>query len=94
MIISDEFGVPVVVQTNSPCRKAVNELKRKHFDWVVLPRRALLGLTEPTKDAIMKVHTEQGPPRAIPTSAIDHPESWDLLRMRLLECIEVLNAGK
>ena len=90
-MISDEYGVPVMVAPKSPANVYVNLLKRRHFAWIVLPRRVYLGLTTPAECGIMDVHMEQNPPRAYPQGAADVTSSdkWALLHVRMQECISV-----
>lgn len=93
-MISDEYGIPVLVTAKSPANTYVNKLKRRGFDWIVLPRRVFLGLTTPEECGTMvDTSTEQRPPRAIPTGAanVGTLGQWALLRIRLADCLEVLS---
>ena len=99
-MISDEYGVPVLVTAHSPANSYINLLKRRGFTWIVLQRKLFLGLTTPADYATMDVSvnalsTEQThPPRTLPPGATGTlPELWALLRIRLFDCIEVLNGG-
>ena len=89
VLLSDEYGVPVMVTPKSPANAYVNLLKRRHFAWIVLPRRVYLGLTTPAECGIMDVHMEQDPPRAYPQGAADVTSSdkWALLHVRMQECL-------
>lgn len=94
MIVSDEYGVPVVVLASSPANTYINLLKRRGFGWVVLQRKLFLGLTTPAECGTMEVtHVEQNPPRTLPPGATDLPVSdqWALLHLRMLDCLKVIN---
>ena len=92
-MISDEYGVPVLVLAKSPANTYVNLLKRRGFHWIVLPRRVFLGLTNPQDCAIIDVHVEQSPPRTVPNGATDIPVSdqWALLHLRMLDSLKVIS---
>ena len=86
-MISDEYGVPVMLTTNSPLNTEVNFLKRQGFSWVVLPRRAFLGLTNPLNYAIVDSHVA---PRAMPIEGTP-ADLWALLHIRLQDCLKALS---
>ena len=95
MIISDEYGVPVMVTAHSPANTYVNALKRRGFGWIVLQRKLFLGLTTPEECDTIDFHVEQSPPRTVPPGAADVPssEQWALLHLRMRDCMEVLIEG-
>ena len=97
MLISDEYGVPVMVQAGSPANAYVNTLKRYGFGWIVLRRKLFLGLTTIETCAIIdeRVNAPQmeqtHPPRTLPPGATGTlPDLWALLHLRLIDCEKVL----
>lgn len=86
MILSDEYGVPVVVSTHSPANTYVNKLKSLGFYWVVLPRLMWLGLTNDAHCGTMVDRTSR--PAAMPQVECNDVDAWRLLEIRLGECAD------
>lgn len=87
MILSDEYGVPVVVNTHSPANTYVNKLKSLGFSWIVLPRLMWLGLTnDPTCGTMV---SRDHPPLAMPFVECEAADAWRLLHIRMEECARV-----
>ncbi len=84
MILSDEYGTPVVVDTHSPANAYVNKLKSIGFYWVVLPRLMWLGLTTDPNCDTMVSHTPR--PTAMPHVECTDVDAWRLLEIRAQEC--------